>query len=53
MPLPHSGSSSTPHDGANERWCNDSFLVPCGNGYVVEVGFALDCCDRECIAAAR
>jgi putative transposase len=38
-------------DGSNERWCSDSFLVPCANGEVVEVGFALDCCDRECIAA--
>jgi putative transposase len=38
-------------DGSNERWCSDSFLVPCTNGDVVEVGFALDCCDRECIAA--
>ncbi len=38
-------------DGSNERWCSDSFLVPCANGEVVEVGFVLDCCDRECIAA--
>ena len=38
-------------DGSNERWCSDSFLVPCADGAVVEVGFVLDCCDRECIAA--
>ena len=38
-------------DGSNERWCSDSFLVPCTNGEVVEVGFVLACCDRECIAA--
>lgn len=38
-------------DGSNEWWCLDSFLVPCTSGEVVEVGFVLDCCDRECIAA--
>ena len=38
-------------DGSNERWCSDSFEVACANGDVVEVGFALDCCDRECLAA--
>jgi putative transposase len=38
-------------DGSNERWCSDSLLVPCTDGEVVEVGFVLDCCDRECIAA--
>jgi putative transposase len=38
-------------DSSNERWCSDSLLVPCTNGEVVEIGFVLDCCDRECIAA--
>ena len=39
-------------DGSNERWCSDSLLVPCASGEVVEIAFVLDCCDRECIAAA-
>lgn len=37
-------------DGSNERWCSDSLQVACWNGEVVEIGFALDCCDRECLA---
>lgn len=46
---PHTGRVA--RDGSNERWCSDSFRVPCTNGEVAEVGFVLDCCDRECIAA--
>lgn len=38
-------------DGSNERWCSDSFEIPCWSGEVVEVGFVLDCGDRECVAA--
>ena len=38
-------------DGSNERWCSDSFEIACWSGEVVEVGFVLDCCDRECLAA--
>lgn len=37
-------------DGSNERWCSDSLQIACWNGEVVEIGFALDCCDRECLA---
>jgi putative transposase len=37
-------------DGSNERWCSDGLQVACWNGEVVEIAFALDCCDRECIA---
>ena len=49
-------------DGSNERGrrpcraglparCSDSVMIGCWNGDVVELGFVLDCCDRECIAA--
>jgi putative transposase len=38
-------------DGSNERWCSDSVMIGCWNGEVVELGFVLDCCDRECLAA--
>ena len=37
-------------DGSNERWCSDSLQVACWSGEVVEIGFVLDCCDRECLA---
>lgn len=37
-------------DRPNERWCSDSLQLACTNGEVVEIGFVLDCCDRECIA---
>jgi putative transposase len=37
-------------DGSNGRWCSDSLQVACWNGQVVEIGFVLDCCDRECLA---
>jgi putative transposase len=35
---------------SNRRWCSDGFDIPCWNGDVVSVAFALDCCDREVIA---
>jgi len=35
--------------GLNLRWTSDSFEIPCWNGEVVRVAFALDSCDREAI----
>lgn len=35
---------------SNLRWCSDGFEIPCWNGQVVRVAFALDCCDREIIS---
>ena len=35
---------------SNERWSSDVFEVACWNGEIVQVGFALDCHDREAIA---
>lgn len=32
---------------SNQRWCSDIFEIPCWNGEVVRVSFAMDCCDRE------
>jgi putative transposase len=40
----------------NERWCSDVLEIACWNGEIVQVGFALDCHDREalaCVAAPR
>ena len=41
---------------SNERWCSDVLEIACWNGEYVQIGFALDCHDREClahVAAAR
>ncbi len=41
---------------SNERWCSDVLEIACWNGEIVQVGFALDCHDREAlatVAAAR
>lgn len=44
------------HDGRiitirpNLRWTSDGFEIPCWNGEVVRVAFALDICDREAMA---
>jgi putative transposase len=35
---------------SNERWCSDGFEIACWNGEIVQVAFALDCHDRECLA---
>ena len=32
------------------RRCSDAFEIACWNGEIVQVGFALDCCDREALA---
>jgi putative transposase len=44
------------HDGQiitirpNLRWMSDGFEIPCWDGQVVRVAFALDTCDREVMA---
>lgn len=35
---------------SNERWCSDVLEIACWNGEIVQVGFALDCHDREVLA---
>ena len=35
---------------SNERWCSDTLEISCWNGELVELGFILDCHDREAIA---
>lgn len=37
-------------DVSNERWCSDVLELACWNGEIVQVGFALDCHDREVLA---
>lgn len=44
---PHTGKVEMP--ASNQRWCSDGFNVPCWNGDVVRVAFALDCHDREAL----
>jgi len=41
---------------SNERWCSDVLEIACWNGELVQLGFVLDCHDREAlatVAAAR
>jgi putative transposase len=43
-------------DVSNERWCSDVLEIACWNDELVQLGFALDCHDREAlshVAAAR
>lgn len=35
---------------SNERWCSDVLEIACWNGEFVQLGFVLDCHDRECLA---
>jgi putative transposase len=35
---------------SNERWCSDGLEIACWNGEYVQLGLALDCHDRECLA---
>lgn len=35
---------------SNERWCSDTLEIACVNGEYVQLGFVLDCHDREAIA---
>jgi putative transposase len=44
----HEGKIITLHP--NQRWTSDGFEIPCSNGEVVRVAFALDTCDREVMA---
>jgi putative transposase len=37
-------------DVSNERWCSDVLEIACWNGELVQVGFVLDCHDREALA---
>jgi putative transposase len=37
-------------DVSNERWCSDVLEIACWNGDLVQLGFALDCHDREALA---
>jgi putative transposase len=38
-------------DVSNERWCSDVLEIACWNGELVQLGFALDCHDREVLVA--
>jgi putative transposase len=44
----HTGRIAT--EQSNVRWCSDVLEIACWNGEIVQIGFALDCCDREAIA---
>lgn len=37
-------------DVSNERWCSDVLEIACWSGEIVQLGFALDCHDREALA---
>jgi putative transposase len=37
-------------EASNERWCSDVLEIACWNGEIVQLGFALDCHDREALA---
>jgi len=56
LPRPGRRRSGRAHTGriirgnSNERWCSDTLEIPCWNGELVELGFILDCHDREAIA---
>ena len=38
---------------SNERWCSDVLEIACWNLELVQVGFALDCHDREALAHVK
>jgi putative transposase len=44
----HTGRIAT--EQSNVRWCSDVLEIACWNGEIVQIGFALDCCDREALA---
>jgi transposase InsO family protein len=56
LPRPSKRTTGRAHSGrvmreaSDERWCSDTLEVPCWNGEVVEIGFVLDCADREWLA---
>ena len=37
-------------ESSNERWCSDVLEIACWSGEIVQIGFALDCHDREALA---
>lgn len=56
LPRPGRRRSGRAHTGrivrgrSNERWSSDTLEIPCWSGELVELGFILDCHDREAIA---
>jgi transposase InsO family protein len=56
LPRPQRRRSTRAHTGlvqrprANERWSSDAISLTCWNGELVEIAFAHDCGDRECLA---
>jgi putative transposase len=44
----HTGRIAT--EQADVRWSSDVFEVACWNAEIVQIGFVLDCCDREALA---
>lgn len=56
LPRPGRRRSARAHTGRiirgapNEHWCSDTLQIPCWNEELVELGFILDCHDREAIA---
>lgn len=44
----HTGRIAT--EQSNVRWCSDVLEIACWSDEIVQVGFALDCCDREVLA---
>jgi hypothetical protein len=58
LPRPSTRTTGRAHTGraardrSDERLCSDTREIACGNGDVVELGFALVCTDREWLANA-
>ncbi|MDQ6768885.1 MAG: hypothetical protein M3Z54_02735 [Gemmatimonadota bacterium] len=56
LPRPSKRTTGRAHTGrvacdrSNERWCSDTLEIACWTGEVVDLGFALDCGDREWLA---
>jgi putative transposase len=44
----HTGQVQRP--ASNERWCSDVLEIACWNSEYIQLGFVLDCHDRECLA---
>lgn len=44
----HTGQVQRP--ASNERWCSDVLEIAAWNGEYIQLGFVLDCHDRECLA---
>ena len=56
LPRPARRRTGRAHTGlvrrecSNERWCSDVLEIACWSGELVQIGFALDCHDREALA---